>query len=209
MARGQLIHQAAASGHRVLVPARRDYKNTSCPAGRARSVRRHTRRLGHASSGRKLQPRRPPRAPPAPPWTGQAPRRLCQPLPSQMQVSSALGLLWVFDPPPSERCPGRNDRCLAAQGLCERAMVADVGLCHAQNTVSSCCLPADAGSHVGFLELHCPAQGRPILCQSVQAGTAPRWDAEAGINEHLLRLWWWRHPSQQCCARQARLCPAP
>ncbi len=55
---------------------------------------------------------------------------------------------------PPERCQGRGARCLAAQGLCERAMLADVGLCHSQDNVSSCCLPADAGSHLGFLELH-------------------------------------------------------
>lgn len=59
----------------------------------------------HASLGRRLQPRRPPQAPPAPPWTGQAPRRLRQLLFSKMQVGTQLGLLWGVHKPP-RKMPG-------------------------------------------------------------------------------------------------------
>eukprot|EP00891_Asterochloris_glomerata_P002784 jgi/Astpho2/2784/Aster-x0552 len=63
--------------------------------------------------GRRLQPRRPPQAPPAPPWTGQAPRRLRQLLFSKMQVGTQLGLLWGSAPAgeaPEERSSSRGGR---------------------------------------------------------------------------------------------------
>ena len=181
--------------------------SSSCPAGHARSVRRHTRRPGHASLGRRLQPRRPPPAPPAPPWTGQAPRRQCQWLPSKVQVSTSLGLLWVLP----ERCWGRSDRCLAAHGcVCEQVVLADVGLhTHSQDAVSSCCLPADAGSYLGFLKLQPLPRASPCFASQHKQGQHPAGSAEAGTTKYLLCLWGWRHASQQCCARPGELCPAP
>ena len=129
---------------------------SSCPAGRARSVRRHTRRLGHVSLGRRLQPWRPPRAPPAPPWTGQAPRRLCQLLPSKMQVSTQLGLPWVITPQTEAgdavTAAWQHKACVSVQcwQLCVCATLITLSL-------ATACRQMEAG----FLKLHSPPRASP------------------------------------------------